>query len=67
MPLVRIALQKGKTVAFRKTIVEQIYAALRETFDVPEDDLFMLIDEHDPANMHASRTFMGFDRSKISS
>ncbi|MGL5363554.1 MAG: tautomerase family protein [Bosea sp. (in: a-proteobacteria)] len=64
MPLVRIALHKGKTAEYRKTIVDQVYVALRETFNVPEDDLFMLIDEYDPANMHANRIYMGFDRSK---
>jgi 4-oxalocrotonate tautomerase len=63
MPLVRISVHKGKTAEFRKTIVDQVYGALRQTFNVPEDDLFMVIDEYEATNFHANRTFMGFDRS----
>jgi 4-oxalocrotonate tautomerase len=63
MPLARISLRKGKTAEYRKAIVDQVYSALRATFNVPEDDLFMVIDEYDAANMHANPTFMGFARS----
>lgn len=63
MPLARISVRKGKTAEFRKTIIDQVYGALRETFNVPENDLFMVIDEYDAANFHVDRTFMGFERS----
>jgi 4-oxalocrotonate tautomerase len=36
MPLARISLRKGKSASYRKKIADNIYLALRETFDVPE-------------------------------
>jgi 4-oxalocrotonate tautomerase len=45
MPLVKIALRSGKSPQYRRTIVDDVYLALRETFDVPEDDRFLLISE----------------------
>jgi hypothetical protein len=47
MPLARISLRRGKSAAYRAAILDGIYAALRETFDVPEDDRFMLVTQHD--------------------
>lgn len=63
MPLARISLRKGKSAAHRQAIVDNVYGALRETFNVPEDDLFMVVDEYDEANFHFGRGFMGFSRS----
>jgi 4-oxalocrotonate tautomerase len=54
MPLVRIDLLQGKPPAYRKALGEGIYRALRETFNVPENDRFMVVNEHDAANfIHA--------------
>jgi len=63
MPLARISLRQGWPVAWRQAILDGIYAALRETFDVPEDDRFMLISEHDPANFSYSPGYLGIRRS----
>lgn len=49
MPLVRIAIPAGKAPEFRKAVSAGVQRALVETFDVPEDDLFQVITEHDPA------------------
>jgi 4-oxalocrotonate tautomerase len=38
MPLTRVSLRKGKPAAFRRAILEGLYLAMRETFDVPEED-----------------------------
>lgn len=46
MPLVRIALPKGKSPEQRKAISAGVQRALIETFNVPEDDLFQIITEH---------------------
>jgi 4-oxalocrotonate tautomerase len=40
-------LRRGKSTAYLAAIVDGIYAALRETFDVPSDDRFMLVTWHD--------------------
>ena len=48
MPLVRIALPRGKTPEYRKAVSAGVQRALVETFNVPEDDLFQVITEHGP-------------------
>ncbi|MGA3138979.1 MAG: tautomerase family protein [Xanthobacteraceae bacterium] len=50
MPLVRIDLRRGKSPAYRKALCDGIYRAMRETFNVPENDRFMIVNEHDAAN-----------------
>lgn len=64
MPLVRIDLLKGKSAAHRKAICDGIYRALRETFTVPEEDRFMVVNEHDGDNFVFSPTYMNIERSK---
>jgi phenylpyruvate tautomerase PptA (4-oxalocrotonate tautomerase family) len=50
MPRIHISLLAGKPEAYRQAIFDSLYRALRETLNVPEDDQFMTISEHDPAN-----------------
>jgi 4-oxalocrotonate tautomerase len=50
MPLAHISLRAGKPDAYRQAIFDSLYLAMRETLSVPEDDQFMTITEHDPAN-----------------
>ncbi len=64
MPLARISLQQGTSPEHRNTIVQNVYEALRESFNVPEDDLFMVVDEYTVQNFHFGRSFMGFSRSE---
>ena len=47
MPLVRVSLRRGKPAAYRKAILDGIYRAMLSAFDVPNEDRFMLINEHD--------------------
>jgi phenylpyruvate tautomerase PptA (4-oxalocrotonate tautomerase family) len=63
MPLTRISLRRGKSAAYRQAILDGIYGALRETFDVPEENFFMLVSEHDVADFHCSPTYLGVARS----
>ncbi|BEV14890.1 tautomerase family protein [Herbaspirillum sp. DW155] len=63
MPLVRISLLRGKSRAYRSAIAENVYEALRESFNVPEDDRFMVISEHDPEELVFSRSYMGMART----
>jgi 4-oxalocrotonate tautomerase len=63
MPLIRIALRRGKPAAYRKAIADGVYAALRETFDVPEEDRFITISEHSEDCFLFSQTYMGIERS----
>jgi 4-oxalocrotonate tautomerase len=50
MPLIHISLRAGKPEAYRQAIFDSLYRAMREALNVPEDDQFMTITEHDPAN-----------------
>jgi 4-oxalocrotonate tautomerase family enzyme len=62
MPLSHISLRTGKPEAYRQAIFDSLYRALRETLDVPEDDQFMTITEHDAANFRYGAAF-GIARS----
>ncbi len=63
MPLTRISLRAGKPEAYRQAIFDGLYRAMRETFNVPEDDQFMTITEHDAANFRYSASYFGVARS----
>ncbi len=62
MPLLHISMRAGKPEACRQALCDNLYRALRETFNVPEDDEFMVITEHDAANFRYSPTYMGVAR-----
>ena len=53
----------GKPPAYRKAILVGIYQAMRETFDVPENDRFMVITEHEPDNFDHAASYLGIDYS----
>ncbi len=63
MPLLHISMRAGKPEAHRKAIFDGLYRAMRETFNVPEDDQFMVITEHEPANFRYSPSYLGVARS----
>ncbi|MGC7402638.1 tautomerase family protein [Pandoraea pneumonica] len=63
MPLVSISLRAGKPEAYRQAIFDSVYQAMRETFNVPENDQFMTIREHDAANFRYDPTYQGVSRS----
>ena len=57
MPISHIRLCAGKPEAYRQAIFDNLYRALREVLDVPEDDQFMTITEHEPANFRYGNAF----------
>ncbi|MBV9969880.1 MAG: tautomerase family protein [Xanthobacteraceae bacterium] len=63
MPLTRVSLRKGKPSAYRRAILEGLYFAMRETFEVPEEDRFMTISEHDADDFLFSPSYLGIARS----
>lgn len=64
MPLVRVSLLRGKPRAYRAAILDNIYQALRECFNVPEEDRFMVLTEHEPEELVFSRSYMNIARSE---
>jgi 4-oxalocrotonate tautomerase len=57
MPLLHISLRAGKPKAYRQAIFDGLYLAMRETLNVPEDDQFMTITEHDAANFRYGNAY----------
>jgi 4-oxalocrotonate tautomerase len=62
MPLTRVSLLKGEPPEYRQAIMDSLYQAMREVFDVPEDDRFMTIDEYDKSNFLYGKTYLGISR-----
>jgi phenylpyruvate tautomerase PptA (4-oxalocrotonate tautomerase family) len=54
---------RGKPPAYRAAILDNIYEALRDSFNVPEDDRFMVLSQHDPEELVFSRSYMNIQRS----
>lgn len=63
MPLLHISLRAGKPEAYRQAIFDSLYRALHETFNVPEDNEFMTLREHDAADFHYGASYLGVARS----
>jgi 4-oxalocrotonate tautomerase len=63
MPLTRISLRRGKSVAYRKAICDGLYRAMREALNVPEGDRFILITEHDAVDFDYGSSWPGIARS----
>ncbi|WP_457104215.1 tautomerase family protein [Methylobacterium sp. P5_C11] len=63
MPLTRISLRAGTTDAYRAALVAGVYDALRETFAVPEGDLFALVHQHDAPDFAYGSDYLGIERS----
>jgi 4-oxalocrotonate tautomerase len=63
MPLTRISVRAGKPAAYRKALTQGIYESMREVFNVPEDDIFMVVTEHDADNFVYSKDYLGINRS----
>jgi len=63
MPLTRIDLKRGKSPAYHRAITENVYAAMRETFNVPDGDRFMTVSEHDDDGFAFGADYLGIARS----
>ena len=63
MPLVRIDLRRGRSAADKRAIVDGVYRAMRETFDVPDEDRFAVVNEHDDAGFFFSPTYLNIERT----
>jgi 4-oxalocrotonate tautomerase len=64
MPLVRIDLRRGKSAEYKKAICDGIYRAMIESFAVPKDDRFMIVNEHDAENFVHAESYLGIAYSE---
>lgn len=63
MPLVRVSLRSGQSDEHKRAIADGIYTAMRETFDVPNEDRFVVISEHSDSEFQFSKTYLNIERS----
>lgn len=63
MPLVRVSLRRGKSAAHLAALRRGIYEAMREAFEVPADDRFILIHQHDDEEFDCDPHYLGIERS----
>jgi phenylpyruvate tautomerase PptA (4-oxalocrotonate tautomerase family) len=62
MPLVRISLRSGETDIFKEALADGVYAALREAFNIPENDRFVVLHEHAKAEFFYDPSYLGIER-----
>jgi len=63
MPLVRIDLAIGTAVEYRTAIGDVVYDAMHSTLNVPANDRFEIIAEHQLDGFIVDRSFLGIKRS----
>jgi phenylpyruvate tautomerase PptA (4-oxalocrotonate tautomerase family) len=63
MPLTRISLRAGKPADYRRALTEGVQRSLVDTFNVPKDDQFVLITEHEAGNFVYDRQYLNIARS----
>ena len=62
MPLLHISMRAGKPAAYREALLDSLYQAMRDALNVPYDDQFVTITEHEPTNFSYDNA-SGIDRS----
>jgi 4-oxalocrotonate tautomerase len=63
MPLVRVSLRRGKSDDYKRAIGDGVYKAMREAFNVPEEDRFVVVSEHSESEFQFSKTYLDIARS----
>jgi len=63
MPLVRIDIRKGRPEGFGKRVGAVVYQAMRDTMNVPKDDNFQIINEHDGNGLIYDPNYLGIART----
>lgn len=63
MPLIRVSMRRGRPASHPAAIVDGVYRALRATFEVPENDLFAVVHQHEAEEFVFDANFFSFQRS----
>ena len=63
MPLVHISLLKGKSREHIRAICDGVHQSLIEAFNIPPDDRFQLIHQHEPDDFIYDTDYLGIHRS----
>lgn len=63
MPLVRIDIKKHQDPSFAKRIGQLVYAAMHSSINVPENDNFQILNEHDEQHFIFDPQYLGIQRT----
>ena len=63
MPFVSISLIEGKSPAHIRAVADGVHQGLVETFNVPTDDRFQVIQQHAPGALIYDADYMGIHRT----
>ena len=63
MPFARIDLAKGKTAEYRAAVADIVYQGIVGVLKAPDGDRFVVVGEHEPANLIYDPNFLGMKRS----
>jgi phenylpyruvate tautomerase PptA (4-oxalocrotonate tautomerase family) len=63
MPLVHISLLKGKSKQYLRAISDGVHQALIDTYDVPPNDHFQLIHQHEREELVYDTDYLGIHRT----
>jgi phenylpyruvate tautomerase PptA (4-oxalocrotonate tautomerase family) len=63
MPLVRVSLRRGKSPQHIAAIRNSIYRAMIESFNVPENDRFILVHQHDAEEFDYDPNYLDIART----
>lgn len=63
MPYARISLLKGKSPDYLRALSNSLHLALVESYEVPADDRFQTLHQHEPEELIFDRHYMGGPRS----
>ncbi len=63
MPFARISLHRGKSRDYLQRLSEGVHQALVEAFDVPPDDCFQVIHQHEAGELIFNAHYLGGPRT----
>ncbi len=63
MPFITISMLSGKTAEYRHAVMDGVHAALHETFSMPKDNGFMILNEIEVENFRYSQNYLDVGRS----
>ena len=63
MPYTRISLRKGHSEQYLQALCDSVHQAMVDAFDVPPDDRFQIIHQHEPQELIFDRHYLGGPRS----
>lgn len=64
MAFVRVSLRGGKSPEYKRALLDGIYQALLDAFEIPEDDRFSMIHEHAEDEFDFGADYLGIHRSE---